>query len=134
MESELESLKDANDKKLSSLESKLVEVSAQIVSLKSDGNKEVQDSLKEVRNDLDGRLAAAESNLSEVRSAFEAFRQESTKQSQKSLKKLEEVSGQIKAFQDMSDGKVTGVLYDNENLKVNFCFTSILYLYGCSCQ
>jgi hypothetical protein len=68
---------------------------------------------------LDGRLATAESNLLEVRTAFETFRQESTKQSQKSLKKLEEVSGQIKAFQDMSDGKVTGVLTENENLKVN---------------
>jgi hypothetical protein len=72
---------------------------------------------------LDGRLATAESNLLEVRTAFETFRQESTKQSQKSLKKLEEVSGQIKAFQDMSDGKVTGVLTENENLKVKFFFT-----------
>ena len=72
-------------------------------------------------------MATAESNLMEVRAAFETFRQESTKQSQKSLKKLEEVSGQIKAFQDMSDGKVTGVLNENENLKVKKWFYFIPY-------
>jgi hypothetical protein len=76
---------------------------------------------------LDGRLATAESNLHEVRSAFESFREESSRQSLKSLKKLEEVSGQIRAFQDHSEGKVSGVLNENENLKVRFngddCFS-----------
>ena len=69
---------------------------------------------------MDGRLATAESNLKEVRSAFESFREESSRQSLKSLKKLEEVSGQIRAFQDHSEGKVSGVLNENENLKVRF--------------
>lgn len=69
---------------------------------------------------MDGRLATAESNLHEVRSAFESFREESSRQSLKSLKKLEEVSGQIRAFQDHSEGKVSGVLNENENLKVRF--------------
>jgi len=39
-------MKDANDKKLETLESKLVEITAQIVSLKNEGNQEIKDSLK----------------------------------------------------------------------------------------
>jgi hypothetical protein len=39
-------MKDANDKKLEKLESKLVEITAQIVSLKNEGNQEIKDSLK----------------------------------------------------------------------------------------
>ena len=46
LESELETMKDANDKKLETLESKLVEITAQIVSLKNEGNQEIKDSLK----------------------------------------------------------------------------------------
>jgi hypothetical protein len=34
------------------------------------------------------------------------------------MKKLEEVAGQIKAFQENSEGKVSGVLNENESLKV----------------
>ena len=75
--------------------------------------------LQGVRTDLEGRLAAAETNLTQVKLAFESFRDESTRQSQKSLKKLEEVAGQIRSFQDMSEGKVSGVLNENEVLKVS---------------
>ena len=35
----MESMKEVNDKKLESLESKLIEVTAQIISLKNEGNK-----------------------------------------------------------------------------------------------
>ena len=46
LEGELESMKDANDKKLESLETKLVDLTREISSLKSEGNQDLKESLE----------------------------------------------------------------------------------------
>jgi hypothetical protein len=46
LESELESMKDANDKKLDNLETKLSELTKEITSLRAEGNQDLKESLK----------------------------------------------------------------------------------------